>query len=140
MGSVKTILLVDDDADALELVGQVLENGGYQVRRAETSQEAVRLVTQGGIDLVVTDLMIESLDAGFSLSRWVKEYARPRRVPVIILTAIGRHRGLDFSPRSRQDLSAMFADAYLEKPASAETLLSQVRKLLAADEPGRASP
>jgi len=130
MENTKNLLLVDDDPDSLDLMSQALSDAGYAVVCCATSKEAVRCALEKPFDLVITDLMMESLDSGFSLSRWIKEYTRPREVPVVVVTAIGRQCGYDFNPRSPEELRAMFADAYLEKPVPAQVLLEQVQSLL----------
>ena len=51
-------------------------------------------------------------------------------VPVIIVTAVSRHLGISFRPRTAEDLSAMNADAYFEKPVNPQALLAKVEELL----------
>jgi CheY-like chemotaxis protein len=93
---------------------------------------------EGVPDLVVSDLMMEQFDAGFSFARQVKADERFGGVPVIIVTAVSRHLGLDLSPRSAEDLAAMGADAWLEKPVDGARLLATVRDLLRRRDEARA--
>jgi len=81
-------------------------------------------------DLVVTDLMMSSLHAGFSLAQEMAADPRLRHVPVIIVTAIGSQLGLDFNPRSPDDLAAMHAAAFFEKPVEPDALLGAIAELL----------
>jgi CheY-like chemotaxis protein len=126
----KKILLVDDDHDFLEMNRSVLEARGYQVLTASNPASALEAVKRERPDLVVTDLMMRDLDAGFSLSRSLKEDPATSSVPVIIGTAASSQRGFDFRPSSRADLQAMRADAFLDKPVSPTVLLEKIEELL----------
>jgi CheY-like chemotaxis protein len=131
-----TVFLVDDDPDFLEINGALLEGNGYEVERFGDPAAALRRMGERRPDVVVSDLMMDRFDAGFSFARQLKADERFRGVPVLIVTAVSRHLGLDMSPRSPGDLAAMGADAWLEKPADGARLLATVRDLL---ERGRAT-
>jgi CheY-like chemotaxis protein len=73
--------------------------------------------------------MMKALDSGFTLAREVK--SRWARVPVILVTAAASQRGFDFSPRGSEDLAAMNADAFFDKPVAPDQLIAKVRDLLA---------
>jgi CheY-like chemotaxis protein len=123
------IVLVDDDPDFLRINQRVLEKGGYRVACFSDPRKALEYMSGNKPMLVITDLMMERLDAGFSFSRQIKQDARLGDVPVIIVTAIGRERGFDFRPRTPEELEAISADAYLDKPVAPEQLLAKVREL-----------
>jgi two-component system response regulator GlrR len=125
----RTILLVDDDRDFLEMNRGVLEARGYRVRCAADSRAALAAAESERPDLVVTDLMMDRLDAGFSLARALKE--RYADLPVILVTAVSVQRGFDFRPRGQVDLAAMHADAYFDKPVEPAALTARVEELLA---------
>ncbi len=61
----KKILLVDDDVDFLEMHSAVLENRGYQVVTARSSQECLDKLDEIRPDVVVLDVMMEQFDSGF---------------------------------------------------------------------------
>lgn len=124
------ILLVDDDLDFLEMNKHVLESRGYRTVCVSDRQEALATMENEKPSLVVTDLMMQALDSGFSLSRRIKEDRRFRNVPVIILTSISSRRGFDLNPRTPKELKAMCADAYFDKPVPPETLLAKIEELL----------
>ena len=126
------IAIVDDDMDFLELYRHVLESRGYRVRCFGTPAAALEGMAQSTPDLVISDLMMERLDAGFSFARQVKSDERFREVPVIIATAAGSQRGFDFRPRGAADLAAMNADAFFAKPVDPEALLAKIRELVSA--------
>jgi len=124
------ILLVDDDQDFLEMTRNVLEAGGYRVACARDVQAALETMMQQRPQLVITDLMMQAMDSGFSLSRRIKEFPSCSDVPVIIVTAAGRRLAYDFVPRNSQDLAAMCADAFFEKPVLPRALLARIADLL----------
>jgi CheY-like chemotaxis protein len=130
MASAAKVLLVDDDPDGLDVVRQALDAGGYRVVTASDTASALEAAVRERPDLVITDLMMESMDAGFEFARRVRENADLRSVPLIILTAIGARTGFDFRPSADDDLRAMCADAFLEKPCRPAALLAKVRELL----------
>ena len=125
-----TIMIVDDDADFLELTRHVLAAEGYKVLCFAGPAEALEKMQLEKPDVVVTDLMMSALDSGFSFCRQVKEDARFADVAVVIVTAISSQRGFSFKPRTPEELTAMCADAYFEKPVSPKALLTKIRELL----------
>jgi CheY-like chemotaxis protein len=125
----KLILLVDDDRDFLEQNRGVLESLGYRVACVTDPQSALDSMARERPDLVVSDLMMKNLDSGFSLARAIK--SRWSDTPVILVTAVASQRGFDFNPHTREDLSAMNADAFFDKPVDPAALLGKVRELLA---------
>ena len=124
------IVLVDDDPDVIEINRHVLGASGYRVLAFSNPRDALERMAQEKPDLVIADLMMDDLDAGFSFSRRIKEDPQFRDTPVIIITAISSRLGLDFNPQTDEDLSAMHADAFLEKPISPELLLAKVLELV----------
>lgn len=125
------ILIVDDDYDFLEINRFILENAGYRVVTATNPAEAHARIEQEAPDLVITDLMMTSIDAGFAFSAELKNDPRTAGVPVIISTSVSSALGLDFHPQSEDDLAKMNVDAYFDKPIDAQALLAKVGDLLA---------
>jgi CheY-like chemotaxis protein len=125
------ILLVDDDLDFLEINRQILEPKGYRVACETDPQAAWQRLKAEKPDLIITDLMMSDLDSGFSLSRHVKQDPHLVDVPIIMATAITSQIGLDFRPRTPEDLAAMCVDAYFDKPIPPQKLLDKVAELLA---------
>jgi CheY-like chemotaxis protein len=128
MGKAKGILLVDDDRDFLEQTRGVLAATGYRVSCFSDPQEALAAAAGELPDLVITDLMMKALDSGLSLARELK--ARHPGLPVILVTAVSSQRGFDFSPRGPEDLAAMNADAFFDKPVDPAALIARVKELL----------
>ncbi len=128
------ILLVDDDQDFLAIMQHYLEAAGLRVVACRDPQSALEALERTACRLVVTDLMMASLDAGFTLAEKIKQDPRWRGLPIIMATSASSTAGFDFRPRSREDLEHMHADAFYDKALPAERLVETIRELL-----GRAS-
>jgi len=125
----KKILIVDDDFDFLEINRIILEKAGYRVATATNPPEAQARIADEIPDLIITDLMMDSLDAGFSFSACLKDDPRTAAVPIIMSTSVSSALGLDFRPRSAEDMEKMRVDAYFDKPIDGGALLAKVAEL-----------
>jgi CheY-like chemotaxis protein len=125
------IFLVDDDKDFLEMEKAILAAGGYRTRCFSESRAALEALAFGAERpaLVITDLMMKSLDAGFTFARAVRADSRFSGIPMIIVSAVASQKGFDFRPRSAGDLAAMNAEAFFDKPVPPAELLARVKEL-----------
>ena len=118
----KTILAVDDEEHILELIAYNLEAGGYEVRKAETGEEALEVLNREQVDLVLLDLMLPGID-GIEVLKQIRSDPVKRRLPVIMLTAksheISKVIGLELG-----------ADDYLGKPFGVHELLARIKAVL----------
>ena len=78
-----TVMVVEDDRDIRELLRRYLERDGHAVLSTGSGVEALRLLAEAAVDLVVLDLGLPDLDGAEVL----REARRGRRVPVVVLTA-----------------------------------------------------
>jgi DNA-binding response OmpR family regulator len=125
------IMMVDDDLDFLDMNRAVLQGKGYKVLCFSDAHTAFEEMGRARPHLVVTDLVMKTLDSGFSLARQIRGDERFNEVPIIIVTAIGSRQGFDFNPRTPEELAAMRADAYFDKPVDPDVLVAKVEELLA---------
>jgi CheY-like chemotaxis protein len=126
------ILLVDDDADFLEMHKAVLQNHGYQVFTAMSGHEGLERVRTEMPDLIILDLMMEKHDAGFSFSKTIKTDPLFKRIPILMVTSVAEATGHRFT--LEEDGYWMKTDDFLDKPVMPAVLLDRVAKLLAAKE------
>jgi CheY-like chemotaxis protein len=126
----RKILIVDDDTDFMEISKLSLEGEGFRIISAYNAQEGWKLVEEEKPDLVIMDLMMERLDAGMVLSQQIKKDPRFASVPILMLTSISRETGMDFAPRTAEDLRQLHVDDFGSKPIKKKTLLEKVEKLL----------
>jgi|WetSurMetagenome_2_1015567.scaffolds.fasta_scaffold06435_9 CheY-like chemotaxis protein len=130
MADAALILIVDDDYDFLEINRMILERAGYRVITAAEPKQALVRMEQQKPDLVMTDLMMTSIDSGFFFARTIKEDPRYVGIPVIIATSVSSALGLDFRPRTDEDKAHMHVDAYFDKPLDPKKLLATIAELL----------
>lgn len=116
-----TVLVVEDDREIRELLRRYLERTGYAVRTTASGAEAIRLLDEGGIDLVVLDLGLPDVD-GTEVLTAARDQGGPG-VPVVVLTARG---GL----AQRIEGLRQGADGYVTKPFSPIELVLRVRGAL----------
>ena|ERR1035437_632903 len=113
----KTILCVDDHEQSLSIRKLMLETRGYRVIVCTTGAEATEIFRRGGIDLVLTDLMMPGMD-GDELARYVKQVSP--KTPVILFS--GKVRFYDQTTQ---------ADVFLPKGMYAPIeVLERIRLLL----------
>ena len=79
------ILLVDDEQNWRNLIKEILEKDGYDVRTADSGDSAIELFDAGEYHLVVTDIRMESEFRGIEVLEYIKK--RSPITPVIMLTA-----------------------------------------------------
>jgi DNA-binding response OmpR family regulator len=113
------VLIVDDDATIVDVLGRYLEADGFTVTSAADGRQGLEMALTGAPDLVVLDLMLPELD-GWEVCRRLRALAA---VPIIMLTARGdeddRVIGLELG-----------ADDYVAKPFSPKELVARVRAVL----------
>jgi len=125
----KTVLLVDNDLDGLARCRVQLEQAGYAVKTAESRRQAEEMVQAGKPDLVITELMLEHPDAGFTLCHHVKQL--DAKLPVIVVTGVAAKTGLEFDAATAEERSWIKADAMLAKPVRFEQLQHLMERLTA---------
>lgn len=113
------ILIVDDDAQMLELMGQLLEREGYEVVLATSSMEALMLIEQVVPDLFVIDLMLPDED-GLTLCRKLRRNPRTAPLPVMFITG-------DEAPYTVAEALAAGGDDYIRKPFVVRELMARLR-------------
>lgn len=116
------LLLVDDNVDILEFVGEELSEK-YSVITAYNGKEALELLANEPVQLIISDVMMDVMD-GFELCKMVKSSFEFSHIPIILLTAKN-------SLQSKIEGLEIGADAYIEKPFSPEYLQVQIANLLA---------
>ena len=123
------ILIVDDDPDISEAMKIVLENDGYLVDCALNGDEGMERIKAAGPDLIILDVMMNTLREGFILSRELKNNPEYKKIPILMITAVREKIGIDFKSAAG-DESWLPVEEYLDKPVKPEILLEKVKGLL----------
>ena len=82
----KKILVVDDDLMIVTLVSKVVENMGFEVIKAYNGKEALGIIKQTQVDLIILDQMMPKIN-GIKACALIKVDKRFRNIPVIMFTA-----------------------------------------------------
>lgn len=112
------VLLVDDDHSVRQSLGRVFESEGYSVLAATNGQEALAILAQTPVDLVLLDLnmpVVNGWDA-FDQIRDINPF-----LPVIVITA---------KPNQHQAAAEAGATAVFEKPLALPTLLDWMKRIV----------
>ena len=128
MGDKKKILIIDDNINFVKMNSVVLTSGGYEVEAAYNAEEGFTKVEFGQPDAIVLDLMMERHDSGFTLAKKLKTHPVYKKIPILMLTAVGDATGFKFSMET--DGYWMKTDDYAEKPIEPDLLLEKVGKLI----------
>jgi len=120
--NVPTMLVVEDNADLLELMKQALSKH-YRVVTAKNGKQAWNVIQKEPLDIVVSDVMMPIMD-GIELTRLIKNDQSFWQLPVILLTAKDRQE-------DENEGYAIGADAYITKPFSFEELTLRADMLIA---------
>lgn len=124
----KTILIADDDVDLLLQLKLQFEAAGFAVITAESGRDAEKVFAQTRPDLAVLDLMMEQMDAGFTLSYHIKK--KDPSIPIILITGVTHETGFEFEVSSDEERSWIKADAILDKPIRFEQLMREIERLI----------
>lgn len=120
--SKKTILIVEDEENLVELLKFRLESNGYNVDFALDGKAGLEKIRILKPDLVILDIMIPKMH-GYEVLRLAKASGETKEIPILVLTARSQQRD-----RSKALMSG--ADAYIAKPFEPAELLDEVKKLV----------
>jgi CheY-like chemotaxis protein len=80
------VLVVDDEAESLEMVSTALDAGGYSSIQAQTGQEALRVLSESPVSALILDLIMPDLN-GFEVIEQIRNQPKLAHLPIIVLTA-----------------------------------------------------
>lgn len=118
MKNAPKILIVDDIAKNIQVVGGILKESGYDIAFAQDGRTAINQVESGDFDLILLDIMMPEM-SGFEVCEILKNNPETRHIPVIFLTA----------KTDTEDIVKAFeigAVDYVSKPFNSKELLSRV--------------
>ncbi len=114
-----SVLVVDDEKTLRDFVRKNLDVRGFRVITASNGHEALKLLQQQSVDLVILDVMMPLLD-GLETTRFIRQTSL---VPIIVLTALGEEA-------DKIQAFDLGADDYLTKPFGVGELLARVKAVL----------
>jgi len=117
-----TVLVVDDDESNRDVLGRVLQSKGYKVVLAGSGPEAIERVEQGGIDLVLLDIMMPDV-SGLDVLKKLRETHARDALPVIMATARDQ-------PQDMVEALKMGANDYVTKPLDFAVVMARLEAQL----------
>lgn len=118
------ILNVDDQADNLYLLQSLLSNDDNQIFDAKNGREALNILQEKDIDLVISDILMPVMD-GFALCREIRRNQKYRHIPFIVYTAT--YKGDQDELLARK----IGADEFIIKPCEPEEFMERVNRAIA---------
>lgn len=118
------VLVVDDYQDAREMYAEYLEFSGFRVAQASNGAEALEKAFALLPDIILMDLSLPVMD-GWEATRRLKSDERTKAIPVVALTG----HALANEGEGGQEVQC---DAFVIKPCLPDTLVAEVKKVLAA--------
>jgi len=123
------ILIIDDEANIVELVKLYLTREGFTIESAGTGRDGLSILSATNPDLVILDIMLPDID-GFEVCKQIRA---KNRVPILMLSA------------RREDVDKIIglelgADDYLTKPFNPRELVARVKAILRRGQTGESTP
>ncbi len=118
----RKVLIVDDDVDALKLIGLTLERQGFEIIAAANGPQAIQKALESKPDLIILDVMMPEMD-GYEVAAQLRRHPATAKTPILMFTA----------RTALSDKVAGFqagADDYLTKPIHPKELVARVEALL----------
>ncbi len=119
----KTILIIDDDYDARNILKKNLQADGYRVKSGKNEAEAMKALSAGEVHLILLDLMLEGT-TGFDLCKKIKSEKDMASIPIIAVSV----------PQHEDDIIRVIelgAADFIEKPINYRILSAKITSLLA---------
>ncbi len=122
------VLLVDDDADIIEIYRTVLEAKGHSVSAAFSAQQGWDALGAAMPDVLVLDVMMEEFDSGFRLAHDVA--IKYPKLPILLLTAVHDYMADGWKFSSEDDKEWLPVVRFLEKPVTPDQMLAAIDEVV----------
>ncbi|MDA3937975.1 MAG: response regulator [Spirochaetia bacterium] len=117
------VLVVEDDRNNMRLITKLLLNEGYEVIKAETGEEGVRLTEEEKPDLILMDIKLPGID-GLEATRRIRKSGNDRKITIIAITSYAM-------AGDREKYLKEGFTAYLEKPIDPYTIMKEIKTIWA---------
>ncbi len=128
------ILIVDDDPDFTKSTKMILLADGYEVVTASDGKQGLEKVKEANPDVIILDIMMESLFEGFSLMSSLRsdpDFAEFRSIPILMASSVRSDTGSRFQFDHTEDMGDLpEPDDYLDKPFKPKELLERIEQLV----------
>lgn len=123
---VAKIVIADDDPDFAQIMRTILAAEGYEVATAKDGEQALRIMREGGIDLILLDIMMASVPDGVSVAYEMQKDAALKAIPIIMVSSIISSPHASMFPTDQY----IPMDVWITKPVEPSDLLAKIAGLL----------
>jgi len=120
------ILIIDDDPDFVSATRIVLEKNNHQVVSADGGDAGIKRAKDYEPDLVILDVMMDTVLDGLSVSQRMHDDLALRNIPIIMVTSIANTDYAELFPTDEY----IHITAFLSKPIASDELIRKVNKYL----------
>ncbi len=118
----KTIVVVDDFENTLFVIDFTLKNNGYNVLKARSGEEALKLFDGKDINLLITDLNMPGI-SGIELSKQVRNLEKYKFLPILMLTT-------ETDKKKKEMARDASVTGWIQKPFKMDKFLSIIEKCI----------
>ncbi|MGR3173650.1 MAG: response regulator [Candidatus Scalindua sp.] len=118
----KTALVIEDNADNMELITVILAKSGYKVIKAETGQQGFEMAMETSPDFIILDIQLPDMD-GLEVLQMIRNSKINGDIPVIAMTSFAM-------AGDREKVIAAGCNGYIEKPIDPEKVINQIREII----------
>lgn len=129
MDKAARIMIIDDDSDYLFTMETFLNRNGFETLTAENGQEGLDLIEKERPDLILLDVMMQSIYSGLEICKRLRSNPDLKDIPIIGISGMGNALGVRLDKWG--DDEYFNVDEYYEKPVDREKLLERIKVRLA---------
>jgi CheY-like chemotaxis protein len=138
MGKNLKIVVIDDNTDFLFTMETFLQKNGFEVHTADDGQKGIDLIRKERPDLILLDIMMETLFSGFEVCKAVRSDNELRHLPIIGISAMGEELDINYS--QWPDYEYFRPDAFLDKPIDRQRMLQLIPEAVQKAQKQKRSP
>ncbi len=129
MKNKKSILIVDDEPDAIEFVKAILTDiDDFNLITAKDGSEGIAKAVSYKPDLIILDVVLPGMD-GFLVFHELRGLNETKNIPIIMLTGVADKIGIKFLKEDMKKYTGNEPVEYIEKPIEPDTLIKAVRSV-----------
>ncbi|MGD2100329.1 MAG: response regulator [Desulfobacterales bacterium] len=138
MGKNLKIVMIDDNTDLLFTMETFLQRNGFEVHTAEDGQAGMDLINKERPDVILLDIMMETLFSGFEVCKKVRADDELKDTPIIGISAMGDELDINYS--QWPDYDYFRPDTFMEKPIDKQRLLQVIPEVIQKAQKRKGSP
>jgi len=117
----KKVLVVEDNKDNMRLITKLLKNAGYEIIKAVTGEEGVKLAVDKKPDLILMDIKLPGID-GMEATRRIRASGNSDKVSIIAITSYAM-------AGDRETYLKEGFTGYIEKPIDSFTIIKEIEEI-----------